>query len=247
MLKTVLYMAVASVCAALAMMLFFNLRTIGGMKPPKPAGHMDRAIPMKSGKWTGRDMPLGPTEEVARASENILSVNEYLSRRYVSPDGGEFTLYISYWAEGKEPVSRASTHLPDNCWVEGGWTNLPDFKVNGRVIEAPGGKFFPGNTRKFEIRSNSGESVRREVIYWYVVDGKGYDYGGGDTRIPSAVRYVENMLRQGTEGIPEQYFIRIDSSAPIDSIISDPDVAPILEALGSLVLFDRSAGEGQAK
>ncbi len=216
---------------------FVGVRTSQNLMPPKPEGHLARAVPMVSGKWQGKDTPLGETEEVQRASENILAVTEYLSRKYTSLNG-EFTLYISYWAQGKESVAQASTHVPDNCWVRNGWTNLKDKKVDGNVIELNGKKLKPFYKREFEIKEPSGTIQNRKVVYWYIVNGKPYDFGKGETSIPSPTKYVQNMIKQSREGIPEQYFIRVDSAKPIDQILNDADFKQILNGLGELILFE---------
>lgn len=222
-----------------------GVRTSKTLMPPKPEGHLALAVPMQSGKWKGEDTPLGATEEVQRASENLLSVNEYLSRKYTSGKS-EFTLYISYWAQGKESVAKASTHVPDNCWVRNGWKNLKDKKSDGNVFSVGGKKLKPFYKREFEIKNPSGEVQNRKVAYWYVVNGKAYDFGSGETSIPSPTKYVRNMIRQSKEGIPEQYFVRVDSSSPIEEIFEDADFQKILNALGELVLFEKD-GETEAE
>ena len=54
------------------------------------------------------------------------------------------------------------------------------------------------------------------------------------------------MIRQSQEGIPEQYFVRVDSSSPIEEIFEDADFQKILNALGELVLFEKD-GEMEAE
>ena len=240
MAKIIAVISFIVACAALVLM-FVGLRASHNLKPPKPEGHMAKIVPMECGKWVGADKPLGETEEVQRASENLLAVNEYLSRRYTSRDG-EFTLYISYWAAGKESIARASTHMPDNCWVRNGWKNLKDKKSDGNRFELNGRMLKPFYKREFELSGKNGEIQNRKVAYWFVVDGKAYDFGSGETSIPSPTKYIQNMIKQSRDGIPEQYFVRIDSRAPIDELFADKDFQKILEALGNLILFEDGEG-----
>lgn len=236
MAKIIAVISFVAACIALALM-FVGINTTRNLKPPKPEGHMAKIVPMQSGKWLGRDTPLGETEEVQRASENILAVNEYLSRKYESASG-EFTLYISYWAQGKETIAKASTHMPDNCWVRNGWKNLKDKKSDGNRFELNGRQLKPFYKREFEITGKDGSTQNRKVAYWFIVDGKAYDFGSGETSIPSPSKYIRNMIKQSREGIPEQYFVRIDSHAPLDELFADADFQKILEALGNLILFE---------
>lgn len=236
MAKIIAVISFVAAGIALALM-FVGINTSRGLKPPKPEGHMAKIVPMQSGKWLGRDTPLGETEEVQRASENILAVNEYLSRKYESA-GGEFTLYISYWAQGKESIAKASTHMPDNCWVRNGWKNLKEKKSDGNRFELNGRQLKPFYKREFEITGKDGSKQNRKVAYWFIVDGKAYDFGSGETSIPSPSKYIKNMIKQSREGIPEQYFVRIDSHAPLDELFADADFQKILEALGNLILFE---------
>lgn len=238
MAKIIAIFSIAAAVAALALAAV-GVRTSQTLTPPKPEGHLASAVPMQSGGWIGKDTPLGATEEVQRASENLLSVNEYLSRKYVSGNS-EFTLYISYWAQGKESVAKASTHVPDNCWVRNGWKNLTDKKSDGNVFSLNGKKLKPFYRREFEIKNPGGEVQNRKVAYWYIVNGEAYDFGRGETSIPSPTKYVRNMIRQSREGIPEQYFVRIDSSSPIEEIFADADFRKILNALGELILFEKN-------
>lgn len=223
---------------------FVGFGTSQNLVPPKPEGHLAVVVPMEVGKWQGKDTPLGETEEVQRASENILSVTEYLSRKYTSSNS-EFTLYISYWAQGKESVTQASTHVPDNCWVRNGWTNLVDKKSDGNLMSLNGKNLKPFYKREFEIKEPSGAIQNRKVAYWYIVNGKPYDYGKGETSIPSPTKYIKNMIKQSREGIPEQYFVRVDSARPIDEILKDKDFQKILNALGELILFEEETKESE--
>ena len=221
--------------------------SIGGaakppLRPPQPEGHLAQLVPMNSGKWIGRDIPLGETEEVIRASENLLAVSEFLSRRYFCAGNPkrEFTLYISYWAAGKETVAKASTHMPDNCWVRNGAKNIKEKKRDDAVFDVCGVKLFPAHLRTFAFPQKDGSSVCRNAVYWYMVDGNPYSYGGGDTAIPSPSNYVKNMWRQARMGIPEQYFVRVDSFEDLAELFADEDFRKILEGLAKSVLSDAS-------
>lgn len=210
------------------------------LRPPKPVGHMDQAIPMTFGKWKGQEKPLAETDEVLRATESLLAVNEFLNRTYRASNGEEFTLYISYWAQGKEPTVKAASHIPDNCWVRSGWTNIEEAKAYGEEIKLDGKYFQPLYSRKFGVKTNRNNMVYRYVWYWFLVEGKSYDFGSGDLAIPSPVNYVKNMIRESREGIPEQYFIRIDSDKPLSELYEDEDFKDLLKSLGNFILYKQN-------
>ena len=238
-------------CALIVILLaagfmFFGIEQASSTKPAAPLGHMAKLIPMEAGKWKGEDVPLGQTEEVVRAAESLLLVTEFLSRNYKTSDGRDFTLYISYWAAGKEPVIRASRHVPDNCWVGNGWKLDKDKKRDGIVYKVGDKNLKPGYYREFDFTQSDGLSVHRNVFYWYIVDGKPYHYGSGDTAIPGPAQYIRNLMNQCFEGIPEQYFIRLDTGGSIEELLKDPDVQPILKGLGELTLFE-AKGENKEK
>lgn len=237
MSKFIALIAVLGILLAAGFMLF-GIKQASSTKPAAPVGHMEKLIPLESGKWHGVDVPLGNTEEVVRATENLLLVTEFLSRNYKASDGREFTLYISYWAAGKEPVIRASRHVPDNCWVGNGWKNLTDKKQDSVVYKVGDKDLKPGYYREFDMKLADGSITHRNVFYWYVVDGKPYDYGAGDTAIPGPKQYIINLKNQCLEGIPEQYFIRLDSNSSIKELLDDPDIQSILNGLGELILFN---------
>ena len=100
----------------------------------------------------------------------------------------------------------------------------------------------PFYKREFEINDQSGAVQNRKVAYWFIVDGKAYDFGSGETSIPSPSKYIKNMIKQSREGIPEQYFVRIDSHTPLGELLADADFQKILEALGNLILFEEEEG-----
>lgn len=239
------FIVAVAVCVVLlaASAMFIGVRKDASLKPALPAGSLAKFVPMQSGKWTGKDIPLGQTEEVERASENILRVTEFLSRNYKSADGREFTLYISYWAAGKETVVKASSHIPDNCWVLNGWKNINEKKRDGVAFKVDGKTLKDAYYREFDYIAADKSKTHRNVYYWYIVDGKPYRYGSGDTAIPGPKQYIQNLVKQCLDGIPEQFFIRLDTSENIETLVSDADLKPILKGLGELVLFDNANPE----
>lgn len=201
-------------------------------------------VPQKIGGMQSRDLPLGNTEEVIRATESVLNVTDWLNREYQLPDGRKFNLYISYWEPNKEDVVRASTHTPDRCWVKGGWRNLEEKKRFDDVLVVNGRKTFPAYYREYTYNIGGGV-IHRKVWFWFIVDGKRYDYSSSDNYVPNPVLYIKNVFIDALKGSPEQFFIRIDSDGNLEDLLGNADFKDLLERLGSLVLFPKTEASQQ--
>lgn len=219
---------------------------VGNVELIKPEKHLEAAIPMDFDGLKGRDIPLGATEEVMRATEKILAVNEFLNREYTMPDGRRFSVYISYWAPKKEPVRVASTHTPDRCWVRNGWKNDDSKKKQHEVLNVAGKNLMPAYYREYTVE-NMEKIYRRYVWFWFVVDGKRYDYKTSDNYAPNPIMYVKNMVEDALQGSPEMYFVRIDSDIPLAELFKAKEFKSALEKLGELILFEKKQPESGIK
>ncbi len=199
---------------------------------------LKRAVSASIGSMTSVDKPLGDTEEVKRASEKILMVTEFLHREYTLGNGMKFTLYISYWEPGREDVYKASTHTPDRCWVKSGWKNLDEKKRSGDVLSVGGRQLMPAYYREYTINAGL-NNYKRNVWFWFIVDGKRYDYKTSDNYNPSIAVYLKNLISSVTAEAPEMFFIRIDSDSSLESLRRDPDFQKLLSELGELILFQK--------
>lgn len=236
------FFALLASFAALAFNFFLGT-SAKDYRPSKPDDHLLAAIPMQIGIWQGKDVPLGATEEVVRASESLLNLNQFLCREYKAKDGREFSLYISYWAQGKEPTSKAASHVPDNCWGRNGFKQIREKDKYGEELEIGGAKLQPVYEREFSIKANDGKIYTRKVWYWFLVEGKSYVFGSGSNAVPSPINFIKNMLNQAREGIPEQYFVRLDSNEDMHELYKDEDFKSLLNDLGKLVLFENKTAE----
>lgn len=219
---------------------------VGNVEIIKPEKHLETALPMDFDGLKGKDIPLGANEEVTRATEKILAVNEFLNREYTLSDGGKFTVYISYWAPKKEPVRVASTHTPDRCWVRSGWKNDDSKKKQSEVLTVGGKKLMPAYYREYTVE-NMGNTYRRYVWFWFITGGKRYDYNASDNYAPSPIMYVKNMINDALRGSPEMYFIRVDSDIPLAELLNKKEFESALVKLGELILFEKDNPEGGKK
>ncbi len=202
----------------------------------KPKGHMEDVIPKTLTGWTSEEVPIATTEEVARATEKILNSSQYISRKYVSENGGrEFNMFINYWGKGLEDPQKASTHVPDRCWVKNGWTNHKDKAVGDYKIAVDGVNVFPANYRELSISAN-GMEYRRYACFWHLLDYEPYNYNPKDAAMPRLDVYISTMLKSALNGAPEQYFVRIDAPFPIEELFGDEGFKELMLALQKLAL-----------
>ncbi len=204
----------------------------------KPENYLKLTVPAAIGSMTSKDLPLGNTEEVVRASERLLSVTEWLNREYKFADGKTFQLYISYWAPNKLDVRYASLHTPDRCWVENGWKNLHDRKKHDYMLKVGNRELFPAYYREYSFK-NEYVSLKRNVWFWFVVDGKRYEYGN-DALISNPVSYLKHAFTDALIGSPEQFFVRIDSEMPLEELPKRKEFTELLDKLGAMVLYPKT-------
>ena len=212
----------------------------------KPKGHMAAVLPLNPAGWTGRDIPLGPTEEVKRSVEKNLDTSDYINREYTSPDGSKsFVLYISYWGSGKADPKAASAHTPDRCWVLNGWISDKSKASSDKVFDFDGEKLMPAYYREMTYPTSFNErGMRRNVCFWHTVDGKRFDYGFSNTIYASlSLNYLKHAFQSAFVGAPEQYFIRVDSQSNFDELSKEGGFREVIKALGKLVLDDKPVAE----
>lgn len=204
---------------------------------PVPRGaHLGRHIPSRLAGWQMAELPLGANEAVAREAEKILNFDEVMNREYRR---GDTTLgvYVAYWSAGRMPTRLVASHTPDRCWTENGWRCLEmKFHETRSVGGAP---LLPAEWRLFQPPSGGPPT---HVLYWHLVNGELYDYGGRFNAVPHPLLWWKDAVRQALLGSREQYFIRLTSNVPFERLWSDPSVTPLLEGVRSLGLAAKPAG-----
>jgi Protein of unknown function (DUF3485) len=206
--------------------------------PPSPSPRLAQRISAQPAGWTSQEIPLGANEFLANEAEKILNYDEFINREYAR--GAErFGLYVAYWGAGKMPVQLVASHTPDRCWTENGWHCL-EMRFKQTDIFA-GASLQPAEWRLFEPPLGGSPTY---VLYWHLVDRHAYDFGARFTAIPDPVRWWKGAFQQVLHGRPEQYFIRITSSRPIEELWSDPGFREIMQALSELGLAQPAGGRG---
>lgn len=94
-------------------------------------------------------------------TENILRADDYLLRKFASPDGRAASLYVGYYTSQR---TGATYHSPLNCLPGSGWT-MSEF---GRItVTPPKGAPFVAN--RYIVQNGTAREV---LIYWYQGRGR---------------------------------------------------------------------------
>jgi EpsI family protein len=121
------------------------------LAPRAPLVELPRAI----GPWTGSiDVPL---EQEVR---DVLGVDDYINRTYVTAAGQPVNLYIGYYASQRQGDT---IHSPQNCLPGAGWQPVEGGRVpldvNGRQL----------TVNRYVIQKGLDRQV---VLYWYQGRGR---------------------------------------------------------------------------
>lgn len=194
------------------------------------AGELVKRFPLTAGAWQARPEPLGPSEFVAAAAERILNFDDY---SYLTYRNGRRTLgvYVAYWQAGRMPTHKVASHTPDRCWTENGWKC--DEMRFGVPVNYGKISLKPAQWRRFTPPGGSGTQY---VLFWHVVGDELYDYGDRFNATPHPLKWWRDSMAYAIKGSQPQYFIRLTSDVPLEDVISDPDLAPVLAAIGELGL-----------
>ena len=207
---------------------------------PKPRDpHLNQSVPLDLPGWSGRDVPLGANEFLSNEAEKVLNYDDVLYREYAR-SGENFGVYVAYWGAGKMPTRLVASHTPDRCWTENGWRCLQmKFKAEETFEGSP---LQPAEWRVFEPPRGGGPTY---VMYWHLVEGRTYDYGNRFNNVPDPVLWWKDAMQQALLGSREQYFIRLTSNEPLESLWNDPGFEEVLRGLGRLGLLENNIGEKQ--
>lgn len=221
------------VLMAAATLQFARVRDVkdGDQSTARRPIQLGQRIPAELPGWTGRDEPLGSTENIRDAVERTLNFDDYVYRVFRR---GDITLgvYVAYWAPGRMPLQKVASHTPDRCWTENGWTCL-DMKFAEKIGSAEA-LLLPAQWRVFEPPAQPG--AREHVLFWHLVGGRLYDYGDRFNARPDIAKWWRDTVTYAFAGSDEQYFVRITSNRPFEDLSSDPAWPRVVEALSALGL-----------
>lgn len=195
---------------------------------PSVGVDLSHILPQSDGEWRSQDVPLGATEAVEQAVEKALRFDSFVHRIYRHGDLS-FTVYAAYWGRGKMPVHLVASHTPDRCWTQIGWKCSEmrfkqTYSVNGVLLK-------PAEFRIFESSQQ-----KQYVVYWHLIGDRVYDYGERLNSYPHLGRWLFSALESMATGIADQYFIRVNSTAPFEVLLREPFFIEVLQSLAALGL-----------
>jgi hypothetical protein len=213
----------------------------GEMAEPRASQTLHRLRLQSVPGWEATDELIGETEIVRQAAKRELNYDDYFYRSY-RHEGREFAIFVAFWARNRMSTHRVISHTPDICWPMNGWQCLEyDLRPLDLGTELA---LSPGYWRRFQ--RPDGRIVH--VIYWHVVGGRLFDFGGNRfNQMLEPLRWWTEAVRYGIVGTGEQYFVRVSSNTPLEVIARDAGARDALSALGALGLFAASPGENRTQ
>jgi EpsI family protein len=116
------------------------------------------AFPMQIGDWRGiRQAPL--EADVL----NILKVDDYLTRVFMTPDRRGVGLYIGYWASQRQG---STIHSPLNCLPGAGWEPVLSDRISLPASQAGGPSML---VNRYIVQKGLDREL---VLYWYQSHGR---------------------------------------------------------------------------
>jgi hypothetical protein len=216
MKKSLIFAAVLLI-AAIGLMLYGNSRSakssfdvkLADILPPAPEG------------WTVKTREIASTPEMKEAVGELLNYDDGVFVDYTS-GVYRISVYIAYWSPGKMSHRLVAVHTPDVCWVGNGWKKEKSEIVVG--LSANGRPLPPAEGRLFSARGNP-----EYVWFWHVVGSHVKSYATGFA--PPWYAAITDILEKGINQREEQFFIRLSSSIPLDSLSLQPALQLILAKL----------------
>ncbi|MBC2600930.1 exosortase-associated EpsI family protein [Puniceicoccus vermicola] len=217
--------------AVLAVLIVFNFYNPFTAEVEEGRGaHVGEYVPSELTGWSVKDKKLGETESVEARAASILDLDDFVYRNF-SRKGGEefFEVYVAYWSPGSASIVDVNAHTPDRCWTKNGWDIV---NKEHRVENMCGDDLLlPAEKRTFEIQGNE-----QYVYFWHLVGGEAYEYGKRTNQFPTPYAYVRDFLKSKVLGTGEQYFIRINTNIPLDTLWRNNQFQEVLADLSGLGL-----------
>lgn len=176
-------------------------------------------LPMEIVDWQGTDQPIADTPEMKDAVVEMLNYDDAIFRNYTN-GSRTLSVYAAYWGPGKFHPRLISIHTPDVCWKSNGMIPM-DANYN-YALSVMGSPLWHAQYREFDA---GGKPIY--VIYWHILNGLLSGYAEGPNS--SSRQFVDNLWRDMSEGIGQQYFIRISSSTPFDYWKNEPVFQEVLK------------------
>lgn len=224
--KTTLFCSLGLLILAVALVVYGSTQ----IPAPRFTGRLHDLLPSAPAGWTLKEKPIADSEELKQAVGELLNYDDGVFVDYTSVSGERLSVYIAYWTPGRMSHRLVAGHTPDVCWEAAGWKRthqgttpeLPILPPRGLALETTPStrKVPPGEDRVF-----TAQSTPEYVWFWHVVGDHIKSYGTGYA--PKWYAPLTDLLRQGLNQREEQFFIRLSSNRPLNSL-TNGEILPAL-------------------
>lgn len=181
-------------------------------------------LPVPPPGWELTELPIANSPEMRRAVGELLNFDDAILVDY-HRETVRLSVYIAYWKAGKMSRRAIAGHTPDQCWVNGGWRRLKASQITKWGELAP--KIPCAQSREFALGSEI-----EYVYFWHLFGGESVTYGNM-SKAPWYA-FLVDLLSEGLDQRKEQFFIRISSQIPLDSLELRNLVLPLMERVREL-------------
>ncbi len=183
-------------------------------------------IPSEIDGWSYEDYDLANSEESSDRIASFLNLDDSLYRIFRNGTT-HVGVYVAYWTPGKVSYRWAGAHTPDTCWVVNGWKRLD------RKYSVP---FILDNITLKNAEFGVYEKNERieNVYFWHLVGGEPFGYA--QKEIPNIFGALLDIKKYGLNLRQEQFFIRLSSNKPLDSLHLIDGFDLIMQGLAKLNL-----------
>lgn len=209
---------------------------------------LNELLPEEIPGWSSHEVPLSSTPTGEERVLDVLKLDDYFSREYVSGDT-KVMVYVAYWLPRSEPYSSVAIHNPDSCWVIAGW-DIKEREMG--CVEPVAG--FPLKQYEWGVYEKNGQDTH--VMFWHLLGGEPNEHiekmvwtKSGVDSFKRQFYFVFNLFQMGLDLGREQLFVRLSANKPFEELEDDPDFVRILDRLSVLGITKQDAmrpgsGEG---
>lgn len=190
---------------------------------------LEAYLPAGLAGWEAHDTPIGATERLQKVSADVLRYDRYFYRTYTRGPM-VFSVFVAYWRNGRQSPNQTAQHTPDRCWT-----------MNGAICEEArhGVRYALGTTRLPGAqwrRFMEPNGAKVHVLFWHRVGDRFFDYGDRLGDVLSPVTFWTEAGRHLLGQNSEQYFYRIVSNVPPETLWSDPEFQQVVTGLVAMGL-----------
>tara|TARA_B100000989_G_C19460832_1_gene436127 strand:- start:249 stop:962 length:714 start_codon:yes stop_codon:yes gene_type:complete len=227
LLTWIIGFSVITLIALVCLQLFLQLEA---SNTPTKTALLNELIPANIPGWSSQDVPIAETEELRARVSSFLNFDDYLSRYYTQGEN-HIGVYIAYWSPGKVPPRLVGSHTPDTCWVQNGWTStFRDYNIQKSINDTP--------LKPFEYGSFEKDETSENVFFWHLVGDQAYTYD--QENLHNLFAIFKDIKTFGLNQKKEQYFIRISSNLPLNTLWKDPGFQDLMKHIANLGLYASS-------